>query len=202
MDPGASHYQDPEARMTLREYLGSAQKFDEALEFGFPTMEERPRKSEEPRLDLSLDFDKPRTFLDDDDDRSSLHSDDDSMAEPESPRTPQTLDKATNEEHAAAVFTGQAPRVESAMSSREMTLRMTLTRPDLRANDEEIYGWRKGPVGRVTHARTGSKAPSVLVREVSAKDSIERQLAALDQEDMATGDNGVVKRFWKRVRRS
>lgn len=32
------------------------------------------------------------------------------------------------------------------IANREMTLRMTLTRPDLRANDEELYGWkRKGP---------------------------------------------------------
>ncbi|KAK5196777.1 hypothetical protein LTR16_006689, partial [Cryomyces antarcticus] len=33
----AKHYTDPEARMKLRLYLASPQKFDEALEFGFPS---------------------------------------------------------------------------------------------------------------------------------------------------------------------
>ena len=28
-------------------------------------------------------------------------------------------------------------------SNREMTLRMTLTRPDLRADEEQLYGWKE-----------------------------------------------------------
>jgi hypothetical protein len=30
------------------------------------------------------------------------------------------------------------------LANREMTLRMTLTRPELRATEEELYGWAKG----------------------------------------------------------
>lgn len=37
IDPDAAHYQDPEARLKLRVYLASPQKFDEAVEFGFPS---------------------------------------------------------------------------------------------------------------------------------------------------------------------
>jgi hypothetical protein len=40
------------------------------------------------------------------------------------------------------------------------------------------------------------------VRDISPKESIEKQFAAFDQENLAANDNGVVKRFWKRVRRT
>jgi hypothetical protein len=41
IDPTAKHYRDPEARLKLRVYLASPQKFDEAIEFGFPSLETR-----------------------------------------------------------------------------------------------------------------------------------------------------------------
>ncbi len=41
IDPGAKHYRDPEARLKLRVYLASPQKFDEAIEFGFPSLENK-----------------------------------------------------------------------------------------------------------------------------------------------------------------
>lgn len=208
IDPAAAHYQDPEARLRLKEYLGSPKKFDEALEFGFPSMEERPAKNKASRLDLSLDLDKPRTFLDDEDneDKSSTYSDDASLADPESPRTPLPFDRPPVEHTATPAATEthmpslKPDLLQAPLTTREMTLRMTLTRPDLRANDEQVYGWQKGSAGRVGHFRAVSKTPTIRTRDISPKESIERQFAAFDQEDMATHDSGVVKRFWKRVR--
>ncbi|KAK0392551.1 hypothetical protein NLU13_2046 [Sarocladium strictum] len=202
----AAHYHDPEARLRLREYIGSSTKFDEALEFGFPSMEERPGKAGKGPLDLTLDFDKPRTFLDDDD--KSSCSDEASVADPETPRTPQAFDKPSSEHlrtmTAFPISEPKADFLQAPLSSREMTLRMTLTRPDLRANEEQMYGWQKGSTTRPSHMRSGSKPPTVFVRDISPKDSIEKQFAAFDQENLAAHDhdNGVVRRFWKKVRRA
>lgn len=40
LEPSAIHYTDPGARLKLRVYLASPQKFDEAIEFGFPSMDD------------------------------------------------------------------------------------------------------------------------------------------------------------------
>lgn len=83
-----------------------------------------------------------------------------------------------------------------------MTLRMTLTRPDLRADEEQMYGWQK-PSSAKAHAHDGLAQPRTYVKAANSKDSmsIERQFAAFDEEN-AGGDGGVVKRIWNRVRRS
>lgn len=209
IDPAAAHYQDPDARMKLRVYLASAHKFDEAVEFGFPSIEE-VQSNENPghkraasqQEGLASGMDK---FLDDD--KSSIYSDDASSAEPESPRTPETMEKPLpvkpirvsqdKDASAAKVDYAQAPA-----TSREMTLRMTLTRPDLRANEDQIYGWQKGVAGRKSQAKDEPTSPVSATREGHSKESIERQFAAMDQEDLLANDSGVMKRFWNRVRRS
>ncbi|PKS10502.1 hypothetical protein jhhlp_002254 [Lomentospora prolificans] len=213
----AAHYQDPEARLKLRVYLASPQKFDEAVEFGFPSTdlasgpqkpESRPLRKQQSCFALSDEPDKNHTFLSDD--RSSVYSDDISMAEPDSPKTPEPLEKPPiARSFRAASDAGLVARVtndynQTQASAREMTLRMTLTRPDLRAGEDQIYGWQQ------KHAATGRKSqssglredvssPVVYVREGNSKDSIERQFAVFDQ--WAEPERGVVKRFWNRVRR-
>ncbi|KAJ3493944.1 hypothetical protein NLG97_g4403 [Lecanicillium saksenae] len=80
-----------------------------------------------------------------------------------------------------------------------MTLRMTLTRPDLRANEDQIYGWQK------TRPTTSDGPRSPLgpkTEDDLKKDSIERQLAAIDQENLLYPEQSSMKRFWNRVRRS
>ncbi|QSS60293.1 hypothetical protein I7I51_05090, partial [Histoplasma capsulatum] len=57
LDSPAQYYQDPEARLKLRVYLASPQKFDEAIEFGFPSLDNKenvrpPRVSLEPRTTI------------------------------------------------------------------------------------------------------------------------------------------------------
>lgn len=153
IDPSAKHYQDPAARLKLRVYLASPQKFDEAIEFGFPSLEivgpvqpappaGTPRRTEETE----------RSFLDD---TASLHHEDEgdaddggSLADSESPRTPQdTIFQSQRTSKQNSIDRSGMPRlhvlrtspdsyVQSPTGGREMTLHMTLTRPDLRTATE------------------------------------------------------------------
>jgi len=166
-DPNAVHYRDPEARNKLRQYLASPQKFDEAVEFGFPsnsasiTLEPEPTKPNR----RSTSNNDAQTFLRDDVisfiDRYDEHSEDGSSdADSESPITP--ADANDGFKYAAgtrSLFSSldstdlppldfkfrQFSFPQDPMANREMTLRMTLTRPDLRAPEEELYGWQESP---------------------------------------------------------
>ncbi|KAI1807683.1 hypothetical protein F4811DRAFT_505600 [Daldinia bambusicola] len=217
IDPSAAHYQDPEARLKLRVYLASPQKFDEAIEFGFPSSDSsaipyRDFPSTKGQSDgiISPDSEKFKTFLEDD--KSSIYSDDVSLPDPESPRTPDTLDKhdkslqrpRTND-HPSRLLEAYA---QVPAASREMTLRMTLTRPDLRACEDQMYGWQPAP-------RPYSSKPSQVLASRDdahisaphtshgAKASMDKIFADIDHELglPAPTENNVVKRFWNRVRR-
>ena len=198
--------------MKLKVYLASPQKFDEAIEFGFPSMEglrirnDKAPKSKETRGEKLIDSNKLRTFLEDD---LSSDSDDISLAEPESPKTPELFEKPVLPRQPRASTERSAPReyAHAPALSREMTLRMTLTRPDLRSSEEQIYGWKQTSNARGVHSRDDSSAnPVIYARDGNSKDSIEKQLAALDHwnDDNKENNNipeaGVVKRFWNRVK--
>lgn len=222
IDPEAAHYQDPDARLKLRVYLASPQKFDEAVEFGFPSAEAAPAKrknephplrKQQSRLELADDSAARKEQGLPADDKSSVYSDA-SVPEPDSPQTPEPLDRAPPRPFRPASDAGAAKAARhhdhsgSLASSREMTLRMTLTRPDLRACEDQIYGWKqKGGARRPQQqaaavpeeAERATSPPVVYVREGSTKDSIERQFAAMDA--WAEPERGVVKRFWDKVRR-
>ncbi|ROV89957.1 hypothetical protein VMCG_10120 [Cytospora schulzeri] len=214
IDPGAAHYQDPEARLKLRVYLASPQKFDEAIEFGFPatdavetppTVQHRRSvlKKRQSRQNLNDDTDNMHTFLDDGDDDDDLSDEDadadadgagvdfnddaSSISELDSPKTPQLggltpppghhrpTRVSTEPLHQAAVrgMRPQMPVNDSLYaaipaSSREMTLRMTLTRPDLRADDDLIYGWQAQQQQQQHHHQAsgnGRKSPSNALRD-------------------------------------
>lgn len=204
--------------MKLRVYLASAHKFDEAIEFGFPSIDEvQNKENRQPIQSESRDgapnnWKKAPAYLDDD--KSSMYTDTASATEPDTPKTPQDTETFDNMDTPVApvqpLRTSQDPAglpkmdyAQAPASSREMTLRMTLTRPDLRAHEEQMYGWQKGPTaGRKSQARDEPVSPTTYTRESNSKDSIERQFAAFDQENLlANGDGGVVRRFWNRVRR-
>ncbi|CAF3549731.1 unnamed protein product [Fusarium graminearum] len=206
IDPAATHYQDPEARKKLRECLASPQKFDEAIEFGFfSDAGSRPQTGVFSKSTVHQQ-DRLRSFLEDD--RSSKYSDDASAAEPDSPKTPQLFDRPhhirsvrNSIEHSS--HSRMDKYMPDTMASREMTLRMTLTRPDLRQSEDQIYGWKQGS----SHAGSGhnepASSPAIYARGGNPKQSIERQLSALDQwEDHQEHDSGAVKRLWNRVKRS
>ncbi|USP77295.1 hypothetical protein yc1106_04569 [Curvularia clavata] len=163
-DPEATHYQDPEARKKLRMYLASPQKFDEAIEFGFPSSTVQDTATPHyhlPKIDThSCKFSRDmQTFLKDgqlsffDDDcheNQGLESDADSVADMDSPATPSStgvsfrLHSRQPSRRNTSVDSPTRSPVHAAnwQLNREMTLRMTLTRPDLRADEDQLYGWQ------------------------------------------------------------
>lgn len=230
IDPAAAHYQDPEARLKLRVYLASPQKFDEAIEFGFPSADVLSGgpvaggkgggafHQRQPSSNM-------RSFLadDDDDDNISLNSDQPSLADPDSPKTPQATEpkygpvrplRAPSTEPASLPRDGRrtpepGTYAQAPASSREMTLRMTLTRPDLRAHEEQIYGWQQ-PQQQQQAMGAGRKsttlAPMMAMESVTyigdGKESLERVGPANYDWSSTTADKGVMKRIWNRVRRA
>lgn len=170
-DPEATHYRDPEARKKLRTYLASPQKFDEAVEFGFPSSSGDdtmpPRYQLPPITTDARNFSRDmQTFLKDDkvsflevneEEDKGLESDNDSLADIESPVTPSSTGLGSfrcHTRHQSSNFssidsTGLPPmHPMSGRLNREMTLRMTLTRPDLRADEDQLYGWQGQKSGR------------------------------------------------------
>jgi len=221
--PNATHYQDPEARLKLRVYLASPQKFDEAIEFGFPNMdgvtddkENRPPGISSDRGAKTHSTETGHSFFLNEIDTISLFEDDTSMVDPDSPLTPIDRDITYRSQHGSSSSYMRGSKISNDLSyngsnkptvgkpheaythamagSREMTLRMTLTRPDLRADENIIYGWQ-----------TPSKPPQ------------QEPLTVQDMEDRHTRgpfggidgwgadeekENGVVKRFWNKVKSS
>lgn len=164
-DPEATHYQDPETRKKLRTYLVSPQKFDEAIEFGFPSASDNdgvtPHYQLPPITNHSRKFSRDmHTFLRDgklsffeelSHENQGLESDEDSVADADSPATPSSPGHSFRLHSRQISHSRMSPVDHAPLSptyqksgnlNREMTLRMTLTRPDLRANDDELYGWQ------------------------------------------------------------
>lgn len=163
--PSAKHYQDPEARLKLRVYLASPQKFDEALEFGFPSVDDREiLPSRRPSLSKHHTDSILHTFLNEDN-ISIFGSLDGHNAGTNiagfnrTDRLPATFFHASDRlnpskpavmDPSAAYFphyTSRAtePYANVLAGSREMTLRMTLTRPDLRSDEAPVHAENNDP---------------------------------------------------------
>lgn len=158
------HYQDPEARLKLRVYLASPQKFDEALEFGFPSLEDREIiPSRRPSLSKHHTDSVLHTFLNDDnisifdtyDDKTSVFEVGSTENSPITfLRNPDRLSRSklsSTDINASYFQPGASTRMSEPYAhvlagSREMTLRMTLTRPDLRATEEPLYATDDDPL--------------------------------------------------------
>ena len=206
----ARHYQDPEARLKLRVYLASPQKFDEAIEFGFPSLDEKDPLQlplHRPSLSRKHNTAPCRTFLHDDS-PSLIHGldyDDDSSNDaaslPERDYPCTSIDSAfhtdatllspsvaTSSRSSSTLFSKPAlrhyhtrePFAQMLAGSREMTLRMTLTRPDLRADEKALY------------AHTTGDDPLALEHLPPTKKEA-------DIWDTLPKDRGVVRRFWRKV---
>lgn len=206
IEASTKYYQDPKARLKLRVYLASPQNFDEAIEFGFPSMEDTEyRPLSRPSLSRAhktapcktfLHDDIPSLFdaLDDDDDAESTTS----LPERDAPYTP--MDSVFNHDAAllspsVATSSGSSstlfpkstvrhhtsePFAQLLAGSREMTLRMTLTRPDLRADEKALY------------ANTTGDDPLALEHLPPTKKEA-------DIWDQLPKERGTLKKFWKRV---
>ncbi|KAI9878944.1 MAG: hypothetical protein M1830_009868 [Pleopsidium flavum] len=220
IDPAAKHYRDPEARLKLRVYLASPQKFDEAIEFGFPSLENKETGSP-PRVKSaghghSNDYHatNTHTFLNDgggspwEHDRGDV--DEASLPDTDVPETPSdAVFKPTHrlpsswKPNSAHSSYPVRPQTRSKASDtyaqmptgcREMTLRMTLTRPDLRDDETALYDWHDGlergdPLALEELPFGPDGAPGV-VGPFSGPDGWG-----------SIKDDGVVKRMWRKVSR-
>ena len=206
VEPSACHYQDPEARLKLRVYLASPQKFDEAIEFGFPSMDDKENHPlSRPSLSRRHKTAPCKTFLHDDNPSifDALDNDDDenddarSLPERDVPYTPvdAAFHDATFLSPSEATSLGSSstfitrptlrhhtsePFAQLLAGSREMTLRMTLTRPDLRADEKALYA-----------STTGDDPLALEHLPPTKKES--------DIWDQGPKDRGIVKKFWRKV---
>lgn len=228
IDPNATHYQDPEARLKLRVYLASPQKFDEAIEFGFPSLdavtEGANKENKPPRRAPSRDLGPLKTLSSEDirsflDDALPMFEDDASMLDPESPVTPMGMDHSFQPQFSAPSSSSGRPKMHLKAASdyaqlgtprpglirhadtyphamagnREMTLRMTLTRPDLRADETAIYGWQ--------NTQTLSRGASLAIDRDETY-GVKGPFGGDDGWGPPDKDNGGLKRFWRRVKSS
>jgi hypothetical protein len=197
IDPRAKHYRDPESRLKLRVYLASPQKFDEALEFGFPSIPKDDKPYARAGASPRLTEDSERTFFQDDSgslfENKAGTKDDASVTDCDSPRTPQdvgfepfTLSDGSSLDHSgskrAVVYRKiSEPYTHACGAKREMTLHMTLTRPDLRTTE------------RTAVAPTDGSLHVMALPSVAEQQSIWETLPV---------ESSKVKRLWRRIRRT
>ncbi|RVD82699.1 uncharacterized protein DFL_007115 [Arthrobotrys flagrans] len=131
LEHDATFWQDPDARNKLRLYLASPQNFDEAIEFGFPSLTgDASTKKSEVVETVSIVTDEPEEKVF----NTGLRP---------RPATSGGVESSSRQG-------SRGLNVPSRLDNREMTLRMTLTRKDLRAHDDEIYAWQqplRSPLG-------------------------------------------------------
>lgn len=221
IDPGAKHYRDPEARLKLRVYLASPQRFDEVIEFGFPSLESRDdsiplraKSAGNGGHGNNYNTTNTHSFLDDDGASISEadHGDVDNATLPDldAPETPSdaTFKPTHRLSHSSRSNLGDSsflarpyskPRTPEQYArvvpgGREMTLRMTLTRSDLRDDETALYDWQDGLEKDDPLALEGLP----LGPEGAA--GIAGPLGGPDGWG-PTKDDGMVKRMWRKVSR-
>jgi len=154
------YLKDPNTKAMLRETLATPAKFEETLAFGFKRDASRPRT---PGVELySPGCEVKEHWLEaNKSEGDSIEPDLSSADETEGPMTPDFIEprivrpKSVCYSVKSSVSAAPSPNVNRAGSNtslfedlmnRDMTLRMTLTKPELRASDEEIYGRDDGSI--------------------------------------------------------
>ena len=191
IDPSAQYYQDPDARLKLRVYLASPQKFDEAIEFGFPSLDHnKENMSPEPPspIPVSINSECAGTFFEEDD-GTMVGSPGGSVLEAhapsivshprESPRP--SVDTPSLLQRRQSFLPGSKLGPQRLPGNREMTLKMTLTRPDLR-----------------TESPTPSQSPQEDPLQLAALPPADRNQHIWEDLD---DNEGMVKKMWRRLRR-
>ncbi|KAF2210852.1 hypothetical protein CERZMDRAFT_99016 [Cercospora zeae-maydis SCOH1-5] len=148
--PKTQFYKDSQARSKLRAFLASPEKFDEALEFGFPV--------ELPEKQLQHNAHEPtpameQFFYDETPDEN----DEEALSNNSSVASPMTVDSFSSSEALHAFpDSGVALKSKSSFRSftpdfdgREMTLRLTLTRRELLAPEDQLYAVQRTQVSGV-----------------------------------------------------
>lgn len=198
IDPCAQYYQDPDARLKLRVYLASPQKFDEAIEFGFPSLDQNNKenigpepttpKPSSPKFTL-VDWDFG-TFFEDDD--GTMVGSPGGSVENEPIRSPVLTqrDAPRPSMESSALFQRRQSWLPGAKGvpqrlpgNREMTLKMTLTRPDLRTDSP------------TPPASSKEKEDPLRLAELPPAD---RSQSIWDSD---LDERGVVRKMWRKLRR-
>ncbi|KAF2151206.1 hypothetical protein K461DRAFT_279995 [Myriangium duriaei CBS 260.36] len=154
------YLKDPHTKEFLRDCLDSS-KFEETLNFGFPSATSNLGfratmwEAVSPGTDVRMNWlDSPADEDEEDDEFLELSSADEAdLSTPTSVVHPSLLrrgsskcssdaDQEEDDDFVARNHSGAS--YFEALMNRDMTLRMTLTRPELRASDEELYGWQDG----------------------------------------------------------
>ncbi|KAJ5243650.1 hypothetical protein N7489_003746 [Penicillium chrysogenum] len=198
IDPCAQYYQDPDARLKLRVYLASPQKFDEAIEFGFPSLDQNnkenigpepttPKPSSPKSTLVDWDF---GTFFEDDD--GTMMGSPGGSVENEPIRSPVLTqrDAPRPSMESSALFQRRQSWLPGAKGvpqrlpgNREMTLKMTLTRPDLRTDSP------------TPPASSKEKEDPLRLAELPPAD---RSQSIWDSD---LDERGVVRKMWRKLRR-
>ncbi|PSK46184.1 hypothetical protein B9Z65_5152 [Elsinoe australis] len=203
------YFKDPSTKALLKDCVSNG-RFEETLIFGFPAPNANLRPPPMIYDAVSPGTQIKETWLD-----SSIYGEDEEMdreelssadeIEPPTPDSfiqPQIVNRKSGyfsvhsgEETAPSptiLRTGSNTSYFEELMHRDMTLRMTLTKPELRASDEELYGWQD---------EQECDAPSDIEEDPLA-------LAKLTFSDDTTGLNGAfaqnlskkkgIKAFWFR----
>lgn len=190
-DSDAAYYRDPEARLKLRVYLASPQKFDEAIEFGFPSQAEMhnfftPCQKVTP---AARDMESSELDLGDSDLDTSPVLDQIEAIFPSLFSVPQDPVARISSSSAAGSTSTKATRLNpyphTSPGNREMTLRMTLTRKDLRADESALNGPTKD------EALTLEDLPPEREHNGAAID-----WDAIEKESSSSG----LKKLWRKVK--
>ncbi|KAL4943952.1 hypothetical protein BDV06DRAFT_188468 [Aspergillus oleicola] len=196
IDPSAQYYHDPEARLKLRVFLASPQKFDEAIQFGFPAPSENETTASEtvqshPKLQVQ-EF--KGTFLDDDNDHDG-DGDGGGLTyrnrKDQASRTsrlsyitenPQLLHDLGGADRKRQSWMPSSEAISKRTpSTREMTLRMTLTRPDLRAD--------------------GCLTPTTTTEAAQIQPQLLRAHEDADSWEQDTEEQNLMRKMWRKFRR-
>jgi hypothetical protein len=195
IDPSAQYYQDPDARLKLRVYLASPQKFDEAIEFGFPSLDDKENVTQ-PASHVTQPASPKPTLVNSNSEFGTFFEDDDGTVVGSpcgSVKNEVAPFPILRDEPRQSVESSLLQRRQSWLpgkgsphrlpGNREMTLKMTLTRPDLR-NDSPT-------------SSTSSKEKEDPLRLAELPPPDRTQSIWDDDLD----DQGVVKKIWRRIRR-
>ncbi|KAK4545663.1 hypothetical protein LTR36_002616 [Oleoguttula mirabilis] len=196
----ARYYQDPDARRQLRQYLASPQKFDEAIEFGFPSScHVAPSSS---GTDRSFPIQKTPSpgGYDIDDASIDSHGPPTPTEEPDGRHRPIVLSASPDSGIALPFQLNAADKADgnstaSFGGSREMTLRMTLTRPELRMSEEPHGVYRRTKCTTVKVPETDPLALETL--SICDDHTGAHGAFAMQGSDQKKG----LKRVWKSMRR-
>lgn len=198
IDPCAQYYQDPDARLKLRVYLASPQKFDEAIEFGFPSLDQNNKENIGPEP-ITPQPASPKSTLVNSDFGTFFEDDDGTMVgspggsvENEPIPSPVLIhrDASRPSIESSALLQRRQSWMPGAKGvpqrlpgNREMTLKMTLTRPDLRTNSP------------TAPASSKEKDDPLRLAELPPAD---RSQSIWDSD---LDDQGMVRKMWRKLRR-